>query len=101
MHKQAQSLVLNVDLPNLSDRELIKHITKTHTNLAHKSEGHMLQLFQMAGKADRRTRQILKDVCESCCICKKFRKTRPCPKVALSKANTINEVVSLDLKEKR
>ena len=101
MHKQAHRLVLSVDLNSLDERELRKHIVKTNKNLAHKSEGHMLRLFQMAGKADRKTRKVLKDVCESCNICKQFRKTRPRPKVALSKANTINEVVSLDLKEKR
>ena len=61
----------------------------------------MLRLFQMAGKADTRTRKCIKDVCDSCNICNQFRKTRPRPNVALSKANTSNEVVSLDLKEKR
>ena len=61
----------------------------------------MIRLFRMAGRADTRTRQINGDVCSSCNICKQFRKTRPRPKVAMSKANTVNEVVSLDLKEKR
>ena len=36
-----------------------------------------------------------------CAVCRKFKKTRPQPKVALSKANSCNEVVSLDLKEWR
>ena len=93
-------LVLNVEPCEYSDRDMRKHIVRTHKNLAHKSEGHMTRLFQMAGKADKRTRQIIKQVCDSCTICNQFRKTRPQPKVALAKANTSNEVVSLDLKEK-
>ena len=101
LHKQAHRLVLNVELCELNERDLRKHILKTHKNLAHKSEGHMLRLLQMAGKADTRTRKSIKDVCDSCNICNQFRKTRPQPNVALSKANTSNEVVSLDLKEKR
>ena len=101
MHKQAHQLVLKVDLYQMSDRDLRKHIVKTHKNLAHKSEGHMLRLFLMAGKADTRTRKVIKDVCETCNICNQFRKTRPRPSVAMSKANTANELVSLDLKEKR
>ena len=101
LHKQAHRLVLNVELCELNSRDLRKHIEKTHKNLAHKSEGHMLRLFQMAGKADTRTRKVIKDVCDSCNICKQFKKTRRRPSVVMSKANTSNEVVSLDLKEKR
>ena len=101
MHKQAHRLVLNVELCDLSERELRKHIVKTHKNLAHKSEGHMTKLFQMAGKANTMIRRVIKDVCDSCNICNQFRMTRPRPTIALSKANTSNKVVSLDLKEKR
>ena len=101
LHKQAHRLVLSVELCDLNDRDLRKHILKTHKNLAHKSEGHMTRLFRMAGKASTRTRKIIKDVCDKCNICNFFRKTRPRPTVAMAKANTPNEVVSLDLKEMR
>ena len=101
LHKQAHRLVLSVELCDLNDRDLRKHILKTHKNLAHKSEGHMTRLFRMAGKASTRTRKIIKDVCDKCNICNLFRKTRPRPTVAMAKANTPNEVVSLDLKEMR
>ena len=60
LHKQANRLVLNVDLCEVNERELRKHIIKTHKNLAHKSEGHMTRLFQMAGRADKRTRRVKK-----------------------------------------
>ena len=88
LHKQAHRLVLHVEISEMNDHDLRKHIVKTHKNLAHKSEGHMTRLFLMAGKADRRTRKAIKEVCDSCTICKQFRKTRPRPTVALSKANT-------------
>ena len=101
LHKRAHQLVLKVDLCNLDDIDLRKHILKTHKNLSHKSDGQLLKLFQMAGKADTRVRKKIKEVVESCDVCKKFKKTRPRPSVALAKANTSNEVVSLDLKEKR
>ena len=89
-----------MELCELKDRYLRKHIVRIHKNLAHKSAGHMIKLFQMAGKADTNTRKVIDEVCSTCTICKQFQKTRPRPKVAMSKANTVNEVVSLDLKEK-
>ena len=55
----------------------------------------------MAGKLDKRTRSVIKEVVETCQICRKFKKTPPRPKVAMSKASTVNQVVSLDLKEVR
>ena len=55
----------------------------------------------MAGKNDSRTKNVIKDVVDSCTICRKFKKTPPRPRVAMPKATTNNEVVSLDLKERR
>ena len=55
----------------------------------------------MAGKDDKRTRQILKKVVGICNLCRQFKKTPPRPRVAMPKAVSVNEVVSLDLKEKR
>ena len=58
-------------------------------------------LFQMAGKLDKRVKQMIENVVEECEICWHFKKTPPWPKVALPKAVSTNEVVSLDLKERR
>lgn len=55
----------------------------------------------MAGKDTLRVRDTVKNVVETCNIYRRFKKTPPCPKVAMPKANTTNEVVSLDLKERR
>ena len=55
----------------------------------------------MAGKLDKRVKQMIENVVEECKICRQFKKTPPRPKVALPKAVSTNEVVSLDLKERR
>ena len=99
--KETETLVFNVELKELSNSDMRKHITKVHKNLAHKSQEQMTTLFRLAGKADTRTKQIIKDVVDTCTLCKQFKKTPPRPKVAMPKATTNNEVVSLDLKEKR
>ena len=61
----------------------------------------MIRLFQMANKASTEVIKTIKEVVETCDICRKFKKTPPRPKVAMPKASTTNEVVSMDLKEKR
>ena len=48
-----------------------------------------------------RLKDSIKDAVEKCTVCRRFRKTPPRPRVAMAKANTTNEVVSLDLKERR
>ena len=61
----------------------------------------MVKLFLTAGRLDKNTRSVIKEVVDTCQICRKLRKTPQRPKVAMSKASTINQVVSLDLKEVR
>ena len=55
----------------------------------------------MAKKDIPRIRHCIKDVCSTCNIYNRFRKTPPRPRAALAKANMMNEVVSVDLKEVR
>ena len=98
---QAKNLVFKVELETLTTNELRKHITKIHKNLSHKREDQMIKLFQMAGKCSSSVRKTIKDVVTSCNICLRFKKTPPRPRVALPKALTTNEVVSVDLKERR
>ena len=44
---------------------------------------------------------ILREVINECKVCKRYKKTPPRPRIAMSKANTANKVVSLDLSEFR
>ena len=99
--QEAENLVMYVDIKSLEDYKLRKHIQRVHKNLCHRSEGQMLKLFLLAGKLDSRTRTTIKDVVQTCNICNMFKKTPPRPRVAMPKAETTNEVVSMDLKERR
>ena len=101
LHKQAKNLVFNVNLLDMNESKLRKHVKKVHKNLSHKTEEQLVKLFQMAGKDTTKVRNIIKHVVETCNICRRFKKTPPRPKVAMPKAFTINEVVSVDLKERR
>ena len=101
LHKQANNLVFSVNLFEMDEQQLRKHVKKVHKNLAHKTEEQLLKLFQMAGKDTAEVKKSIKHVVDTCNICRRFKKTPPRPKVAMPKAFTINEVVSVDLKERR
>ena len=101
LHKQAKNLVFNVTIDTLDSHNLRKHVVKIHKNLCHKSEVQMLRLFKIAGKDNHKIRKVIKDVVDTCNICKRFKKTPPRPRVAMPKAYSVNEVVSVDLKERR
>ena len=101
LHEHAHNLVFSVDLDKLTKAELRKHIVKMHKNLCHKSEEHMVRLFKVANKDTSEIRNTIKSVVSTCNICKRFKKTPPRPRVAMPKAYTTNEVVSVDLKEIR
>ena len=101
LHTQGKHLVLNVNWLKMKDNQLRIHVQKVHKNLSHKSEEQLMKLFQMAGELTTRVRKTIKHVVETCQICRRFKKTPPRPRVAMPKANTVNEVVSMDLKERR
>ena len=91
--------MLGVTIEHMGRTELKKHIMKVHKNLGHKSKKQLLLLFKMAEKYDSKTKEAIEEVTEECEICRKYKKTPPRPKVAMAKATTANEVISLDLKE--
>ena len=97
LHNRGIHLVFNVDLLDINNGRLRKHVQI----FFYKSEEQLMKLFQMAGKDTARIKSIVKDVVETCNICRRYKKTPPRPKVAMPKANTVKEVVSLYLKERR
>ena len=99
LHEEASNLVYNVNMEDMNRSELKKHIVKVHKNLGHKSQKQLLLLFKMAEKNNSKTKEAIEEVVEECSICRKYKKTPPRPKIAMSKATTSNEVISLDLKE--
>ena len=98
---QAKYLVFKVDLEGMNAVKLRKHIVRIHKNLAHKSDDQLLKLFRLAGKDSPEVKKVIKSVVQTCNICNRFKKTPARPRIALPKAYTTNEVVSLDLKEMR
>ena len=99
LHEEATNLVLNVTMTNMKRNDLKKHIMKVHKNLGHKSKKQLLLLFKMAEQDDKKIRDMIEEVTDECTICRRYKKTPPRPKIAMAKASTSNEVVSLDLKE--
>ena len=77
LHRQARTLVYNVNLDGMMEHQLRKHIKKIHKNLSHKSEEQLLKLFRMAGKDTSEVKATIKNVVETCNICNRFRKTPP------------------------
>ena len=101
LHQEASNLVYKVDFEAMDKNAIRKHIVKVHKNLCHKSADHLRRLFSMAWKDTPIIKDTIKNVVDTCNVCKRFKKTPARPKVALPKANTTNEVVSVDLKERR
>ena len=99
LHEEASNLVYNVNMEDMDKYQLKKHINKVHKNLGHKSQKQLLLLFKMAEQDHSRTKSAIEEVVDECTICRRFKKTPPRPKIAMKKATTSNEVISLDLKE--
>ena len=78
-----------------------KKITKIHKVLAHPKGEILKHFFKNSSDNDKETLQIVDEVHEKCDICRKFRKSPSRPKVGLPVSEDFNEVVALDLKERR
>ena len=73
-----------------------KDITKLH-NHSHKSAQQLEVLLKASKTWDRKVKDIVEQVVNSCNTCKRFKRTPSSPKVAFPKAHGFNEVTSLDL----
>ena len=66
LHSQAKNLVFHVNLLEMNDNRLRKHVKKVHKNLSHRTEEQLVKLFQMAGKDSTRVRKTIEDVVTTC-----------------------------------
>ena len=73
LHKRGKYLVFSVNLLDMNNSQLRKHVKKVHKNLCHKTEEQLLKLFHMAGKDTTRVRNTVKSVVETCIICRRFK----------------------------
>ena len=63
--QQVKHLVFSVNLDNLGEDKLRKHIVRVHKNLAHKSEDQLLKIFKLAGKDTKLVKKVVKNVEDS------------------------------------
>ena len=89
-------LVLESELSSKSKFNQIKMI---HAKFRHASKDSMEKILKDANLLNNDIKFLVKKVIDSCETCIKFRKPKPRPIVAFSKADNFNKTVSLDLHE--
>ena len=93
-------IVLHMEnLPGFSKQEKMEKAKKLHRQFAHASKERLLKLLRDGGCEDKEFLAIVKNVCETCTFCHKYKQAKPRPVVGLPKATKFNEVVAMDLKE--
>ncbi len=79
--------------------DTFKAIRKVHEVANHKSAEKLIIQYRNAGLIGPGTVKTIRQVVKDCKICQTFGRSMVKPKVALPKASSFNEVVTLDLKE--
>ena len=72
---------------------------KLHTQFGHAPTDRLIELVRNSGIEDRKFLKKVEDTEKNCETCKRYKKQKPRPVVALSLAKGFNEVVSVDLKD--
>ena len=72
-----------------------KAIRKVHEVANHKSAEQLVKQYRNAGLIGPETVKLIKQVVKDCKICQKFGRSMVKPKVALPKATSFNEIVTL------
>merc|ERR1712177_58585 len=81
------------------DLNTFKAIRKVHEVTNHKSAEQLLKQYRNAELIGPDTVKLIKQVVRDCKKCQKFGRSMVKPKVALPKASSFNEIVTLDLKQ--
>ena len=94
------NIVLHFEnLAGTTRQEKKKKAKKLHRQFAHASKERLTELLKLGGCDDQEFIQAVKECCEQCEFCMKYRKSKSKPFVALSEAEKFNEVMAMDLKE--
>ena len=72
---------------------------KLHTQFGHAPTDRLIDLIRNSGIEDKKFLKLVEDTEKNCETCKRYKKQKPRPVVALSLAKGFNEVVSVDLKD--
>ena len=76
-----------------------KAIKRIHEVTNHKSVEQMVNIYRNAGLMKPDTVNKIKQVVRNCKICQKFGRSMARLKIAIQKAGSFNEIVTLDLKQ--
>merc|ERR1712240_102632 len=79
--------------------DTFKAIRKVHEVTDHKSAEQLIISYRNAGIIGQETVKTIRQVVKDYKICQKFGRSMMRPKVALPKATSSNEIVTLDLKQ--
>ena len=94
--ENSANIVLHIS-PKFNDKTKIA--TKLHSQFAHPTSDKLIKLISSAGLGnDLSLIKAIKEVSQSCDVCKIYKKPSPRPAVGMPLANDFNEVVALDLK---
>ena len=85
----------NIALFNLTEATA----KKIHTQFGHARSERVKKLVTDAGVKDEKFLKLLDDIEDSCETCKRYKKPKPRPAVALALTEEFNGVVSVDLKD--
>lgn len=86
---------------NITYDEKVKKIKKIHKILGHPKPDKLIESFRRAGDDEPRTVDAIREISEECDVCFLSQKPGPRPKVAMPKSCDFNQVVSLDLKDRK
>ena len=97
--KSANVVLYTDGLFGITKKEKMLKAIKLHRQFSHASKERLLKLIKDSGCKDKEFVSCVKQCCDDCKICQRFRKAplRPC--VGLPVADRFNQVVSMDLKE--
>ena len=80
--------------PNISIPEMA---VKLHRQFAHPSAKRLISLVENSKYHSKELNDEIREVSESCDICRRYKKCSPRPVVSLSMSNHFNEAVAMDL----
>ena len=81
--------------------DLYEKVRKIHRHTNHKQEESMKHIYKDAGYESPEINKTIKEVIKRCETCQKTKKSQSAPKLSFMKASSFNDILTLDLKEKK
>ena len=98
--EEDESIIANL-VTEVQGDDVYKKVRKVHRITNHKQEESMKHIYKEAGKDCKKIREAIKEVLKRCEVCQKNKKSQSIPKLSFMKPSSFNEILTLDLKEKR